>query len=180
MPERPRSGEFAPFFQAYIDRVPDGDVIETLERQGEATAAWFARIDEATGSVAYAPGKWTVRRVLQHITDGERVFAYRSLCVARGEELSLPGFDEDRYAANDGSEDRRLHDIAAEFAVVRAATLALFRGFDGAAWARRGTANGQPLAVRAVPWIIAGHELHHLAVLRDRYRVVDADGRRRQ
>lgn len=176
MHERPLPGEFAPFFQAYLDRVPDGDVLATLERQGTATRALCARLDDAAGAFAYAPGKWTVRRVLQHMTDGERVFAYRALCIARGEQTSLPGFDEDRYAANDGSDGRRLGDIAAEFGSVRTATLSLFAGFDAAAWARRGTANGRPVSVRAVPWIIAGHELHHLAVLRERYGVGGPDG----
>lgn len=172
---RPRPDEYAPHFQSYVDRVPDGDVLATLERQGSTTAALFAGVGEARAGYQYAPGKWAVRRVLQHVVDGERLFAYRALCLARGETASLPGFDEDLYAANDGSSGRRLADITAEFVVVRAATLALFRGFDAAAWARRGTANGRPASVASLPWITAGHELHHLAVLRERYGISSPD-----
>jgi DinB superfamily len=166
---RPTRDEYASSFQAYVERVPDGDVLQHLQVQGERTRASFAKLDEAKGRFQYAPGKWTVKRLLQHVTDGERMFCYRALCIARGEQVSLPAFDENSYAANDGSDARRLHDVVAEFASVRAATLTLFGGFDAAAWQRRGTANGQPVSVRALPWITAGHELHHLAVLRERY-----------
>jgi hypothetical protein len=169
--QRPDPSEYASFFQGYIDRVPDGDVLQHLERQGRATCALLAPIGEAKGAYAYAPGKWTVKRLLQHIVDGERMFAYRALCIARGEQASLPGFDENLYAANDGSDGRLLSDVIAEFAAVRVATILLFRGFDGVAWTRRGTANGRPASVRSLLWIAAGHELHHLAVLRERYAI---------
>jgi hypothetical protein len=112
-----------------------------------------------------------VKRLVQHVVDGERLFAYRALCIARGDQQSLPGFDEDAYAANDGSDGRNLTDVIAEFAAVRVATILLFRGFDGLAWTRRGTANGKPASARSLPWVIAGHELHHLGVLRERYGV---------
>jgi hypothetical protein len=168
---RPDPAEYASPFQTYVDRVPEGDVFVHLERQGRATAALLAGIGEAKGAWAYAPGKWTVKRLLQHVVDGERLFAYRALCIARGEPGSLPGFDENLYAANDGSDGRRLGDVIAEFASVRVATLLLFRGFDAVAWTRRGIANGHPASARSLPWIVAGHELHHLAVLRERYGV---------
>jgi hypothetical protein len=170
--QRPASDEYASSFQPYIDRVPDGDVLARLERQGVESQALFAAMSEQQGAFAYAPGKWSVKRLLQHIADGERMFAYRALCIARGETTSLPPFDENAYAANDGSDSRRLADVAAELASVRAATLTLFRGFDARAWSRRGIANGKPASVRSLPWIVAGHELHHLAVLRERYGVV--------
>jgi hypothetical protein len=169
--QRPDPSGYAPSFQAYVDRVPDGDVLVHLERQCRASCALLAGVGEAKGSYAYASGKWTVKRVVQHIVDGERLFCYRALCIARGETRSLPPFDEDLYAANDGSDGRLLADAIAEFAAVRVATILLFRSLDGAAWLRVGTANGQPAAVRALPWVIAGHELHHLAVLRERYAV---------
>jgi hypothetical protein len=169
--QRPQPTDHPASFQPYVDRVPDGDVLVHLERQGVATATLLATIDEARGAFAYAPGKWSVRRVLQHVVDGERMFGYRALCIARGETGNLPPFDEDLYAEHDGSDGRLLADIAAEFVVVRRSTLLLFSGFDGAAWQRRGTANGKPVAVRSLPWLIAGHELHHLAVLRERYGV---------
>ena len=169
--QRPGPGDHASFFQAYVDRVPDGDVIAHLERQGRATCERLAGIGEAKGAFAYAPGKWTTKRVLQHITDGERLFCYRAMCIARGDTGSLPSFDENLYAANDGSDGRLLADCIAEFAAVRVATILMFRGFDGAAWTRRGVANGHPTAARSLLWIVAGHELHHLAVLRERYGI---------
>jgi hypothetical protein len=168
---RPASDEYASAFQAYVGRVPDGDVQEQLRAQGERSRVLFAGIGEAKGGFRYAPGKWTVKRVLQHVTDGERLFCYRALCIARGEQGSLPGFDENLYAEQDGSDARRLTDIVSEFASVREATLTLFAGFDEATRQRRGTANGNPVSVRALAWIIAGHELHHLAVLRERYGI---------
>jgi hypothetical protein len=169
--QRPAPGEFAPHFQSYVDRVPDGDVLRHLERQGALTAALLAAVPEQKESLRYQPGKWTVKQVVQHVCDGERLFAYRALCIARGEKASLPGFDEDLYSSNDGSDGRRLADIAAELAAVRAATLGLFRGFGAPAWVRTGVANGKPASARSLPWILAGHELHHLAVLRERYGI---------
>ena len=171
MLQRPENDEYASSFHGYVERVPDGDVLLHLRTQGERTRAMFARVDEAKGAFQYAPGKWTVKRLLQHVTDGERLFCYRALCLARGEGNPLPGFDENLYAGNDGSDARRLHDVVAEFASVRKATLTLFLGFDAAAWRRRGVANGNPVSARALPWIVAGHELHHLAVLRERYGI---------
>jgi hypothetical protein len=168
---RPDPSGYAPQFQVYIDRVPDGDVLAHLERQGRATCALLAGVGEAKGAFAYAAGKWTVKRLLQHVVDGERLFCYRALCIARGETLSLPPFDENFYAQNDGSDGRLLSDVIAEFAAVRVASILLFRGLDGAAWQRTGLANSKPTAVRAMPWVLAGHELHHLAVLRERYGV---------
>lgn len=169
--QRPAADEHAESFRSYIDRVPDGDVVATLERRGVELRRTFAGVDEPRGAFAYAPGKWTVRRVLQHVVDGERLFAYRAMCIARGETASLPGFDEDLYASNDGSDERRLADIVDEFTAVRAATIALFRGLAASAWQRRGIANGKPASVRALAWITAGHELHHAAVLAERYGI---------
>jgi hypothetical protein len=169
--QRPSPDESAPFYHGYIARVPDGCVLEHLRRQGERTASLLASLDEARGAHRYADGKWTVKRLVQHVVDGERLFCCRALCIARGETGPLPGFDENVYAAHDGTDARRLADVAAEYASVRAATRTLFAGFDIAAWQRRGVANGKPVGVRALAWITVGHELHHLAVLRERYGV---------
>ncbi len=171
MQQRPGPDEFASFFQGYIDRVPAGDVLQHLRAQGERTAAVLARVDETKGMFRYAPGKWTVKRLVQHTVDGERLFGYRAMCIARGEQTSLPAFDENAYAEHDGSDSRSLASIAAEYASVRAATLTLFAGFEPAAWDRRGTANGKAISVGALVWITAGHELHHLTVLRERYGI---------
>lgn len=168
---RPGPDEYAPMFQAYIERVPDGDILAILRQQGERSQDFFGGLTEEQGDHAYAAGKWSVKRLLQHLADGERLFCYRAMCIARGDTTPLPGFDEVAYAEHDGSDTRPLTDIVGDFAAVRAATLTLFEGFDADAWARRGVANGSPISVRALPWLIAGHELHHLAVLRDRYQL---------
>ncbi|MFO1076436.1 MAG: DinB family protein [Planctomycetota bacterium] len=167
--QRPGPGELAPFYQRYVDLVPNGDVLAHLRDQGERSRALLAALPAARAEFAYAPDKWTIKRLWQHVVDGERVFAYRALCIARGETGPLPGFEEDVYAANDGTDARGLLAIVDDYAAVRAATCTLFAGFEGAAWVRRGVANQNPVSVRALAWMIAGHELHHLAVLRERY-----------
>ena len=171
MLQRPGPDEFAPFYQGYIEKVPAGDVLEHLRRQGERTGALLAAIPEAKGLFAYAPGKWTVKRLVQHLVDGERLFCYRAMCIARGEQGSLPGFDENAYADQDGSDARPLAQIVAEYATVRAATLTLYAGMTDAVSQRRGTANGKSVSVRALLWMTAGHELHHLTILRERYGI---------
>lgn len=169
--QRPGPDEYSPFFQGYVDRVPPGDALVHLRAQGERTLRLLRGLTEAQGAFAYAPGKWTVKRLVQHVIDGERLFGYRAMCIARGEAGNLPGFDEDAYAANDGSDARPVAALAGEYAAVRAATVELYAGFDAAAAARRGVANGKPIGVRALLWITAGHELHHLSVLRERYGI---------
>ena len=171
MLERPSVDDCAAEFQGYVARVPDGDVLQHLRAQGERTRALLTRLDEAKGAFRYAPDKWTVKRLLLHVSDGERLFGYRAMCIARGERTPLPAFDENLYADHDGSDARMLHSIVAELASVRAATLTLFGGIDALGWQRRGIANDKPVVARAMPWLIAGHELHHLAVLRERYGV---------
>ena len=169
--QKPAADEYGSWFQGYVARVPDDELLPRLRTQGEETCALLGGLDEARGMFRYADGKWTVKRVLQHVVDGERMFTYRALCIARGEQQALPGFDENAYAVLDGSDARSLTSIVAEFAAVRAATVALFAGLEDAAWRRRGIANGNPFTVRALAWITAGHELHHRAVLRERYGV---------
>lgn len=169
--QRPGADEYSPFFQGYVDRVTAGDPLAHLAEQGVRTERLLRGLDEARGGFAYAPGKWTVKRLVQHVIDGERLFGYRAMCIARGESASLPGFDENAYAANDGSDERSVASLADEYAAVRRATVTLFGGFSPLAWARRGTANQKPISVRALLWITAGHELHHLAVLGERYGI---------
>ncbi len=168
---RPAADEYDAWFSGYVARVPGDDPLLALRSGGARTAALLAGIDEARGASRYAPGKWSVKQVLQHVVDGERLFAYRALCIARGDAQDLPGFDENAYAAQDGSDGRTVASIAAEFAAVRAATLPLFESFAPSIWDRRGRANGRSVTVRGLAWIAAGHELHHLEVLRQRYGV---------
>lgn len=165
----PDPSEYAPFYAGYVSRVPDGDVVALLETQMTETAAFLAGLTEAQGEHRYAPGKWSVKEVVGHICDAERVFSYRILRFARGDTTPLPGFDENLWVPQAGCDRRSLADLAAELRSVRGATLALVRSLDAAAVARGGTASSHPITVRALIYIAAGHEGHHLAILRERY-----------
>ncbi|HEV2718405.1 MAG TPA: DinB family protein [Thermoanaerobaculia bacterium] len=168
----PEPAEYAPFYAGYVGNVTEDDVVGALERQAAETAALLARIDEEKASYRYAPEKWSVKEVVGHFTDGEVVFAYRALAIARGDQSSLPGFDENDYMRNSNFDQRPMRDIAAAYSAARASTVALFRGFSDEAWQRRGTANKAGVSVRALAHIVLGHERHHLRVLRERYGVV--------
>jgi hypothetical protein len=167
--DRPDPSEYAPDYAGYIAGVPDGDLLSTLERQLRESRAALAGLPEVRGDFAYAPGKWTVKEVLGHVADAERVFAYRALSFARGERAALPGFDEKAWTPASGAATRTVRDLLEELGAVRASTLALLRHLPAEAPLRRGTANGREVTVRALAWIIAGHERHHLRVLRERY-----------
>ena len=170
------AGDHLPYYYTYINNVGEHeDVVAVLADLRQSTAALLASISEAQASHRYAPGKWSVREVIAHVADSERVFAYRLLSIARGETTPLPGFDENKWAEVSNAETRPLPDVAAEFAAVRDSTLALVRSLDAAGWERRGTANGVGVAARSLPYIIAGHERHHLGVLRERYGVAKSE-----
>lgn len=164
----PAPDEHVPYYGKYIALVGP-DSLAALEAQARSTAALLAATPESKGSHRYAEGKWSVKEVIGHLADGERVFAYRALRIARADTTELPGFEENDYVPAGKFDRRTLADIAAEFAAVRAATLALVRTFDEEALARRGSANQSPVSVRALVAIIAGHELHHVKLLRARY-----------
>ena len=171
MSSRPQPDEYAGFFSRYIDGVPDGDIVAILESQGNATQKLLASIGEEKGSYRYAPEKWSIRQVVGHITDAERVFAYRLMAIARGEKQSLPGFEENDYVDNGNFDAHSLSELVEGFATTRRATLALVRSLDDEAWQRRGVANNNPISARAIAWVTAGHERHHLNVLRERYGI---------
>lgn len=167
---RPEPGEYADYASADIAAVPGDDAIVALVQLQEQTTALFRALAEpADRGFAYAPGKWPLKTVLGHLIDDERIFVYRLLCVARGEDHELPGFDEKLYAHNAESEHRSLESLLAEYSVVRAATLALLRGLPSAAWHRCGRVNGYACSVRGLAFHIAGHELHHHRIVRERY-----------
>ena len=167
--ERPGADEYREFYAGYVARVPAGDIVEHLRRQLDGTLALVAGLPPAGADHAYAPGKWTVKQVIGHLSDSERVLSARAVCFARGEAAPLPPFDEDAYVAIAGFERRALDSLIEELRAVRGATVALFDGLSAEAWTRRGTASGHPITVRALAWIIAGHELHHRAILEERY-----------
>ena len=167
--DRPDPSEYAPFYAGYIAGVPDGDLVAMLERQVEDTAALMAPLPETRGDFAYAPGKWTIKELLCHMVDAERVFSYRALRIGRGDPTPLAAFDEKAWAPNSGAGARTSADLVAELRTVRAATLALLRHLPAEAPTRKGTASGKEISVRALAWIIAGHERHHQRILRERY-----------
>ena len=166
---RPASGEYDPYFDRYIRLAPKGDIIVQLEAQFGETARLLDRVPAKRGSFRYAPGKWTLTEVIGHVADTERVFAYRALRFSRNDRTPLPGFEQDDFVAQGAFGARTLAAVTAELAAVRAATIALFKGLTPEQLLRRGIANNVEMSVRAVPYLLAGHELHHVAVIRERY-----------
>ena len=166
----PDASEYAPFYAGYVARVTEEPLV-ALESEARAMSGLLAGVTEAQAGHRYAAGKWTVRDVILHMADAERIMAYRALRIARGDQTSLPGFDENAYAVVAGAEGRALSDLVAELATVRAATLALFQGFDAEAWRRQGFANNVPVSVRALAHVIVGHQRHHAEGLRTRYGI---------
>lgn len=168
-PTRPQRSEYPGYYYGYVDRIGQGNILDLLSAQRETTLNVFASIDERRAERAYAPGKWTIKEVVGHMVDVERVFAYRALCFARRETAPQPGFDQDAYVRAADFNRRSLNDITQEFSQTRDASLGLFRGFQEEVWLQAGVANGAEFTVRSIAYIIAGHELHHLAVIRERY-----------
>jgi len=169
---RPAADEFAPFYASYVARVADDeDVLAALTNQLHEILARLAEIPESQGEHRYAPGKWSIKEVVGHLADSERIFAYRALRFARGDRTALPGFDENEYVPAMAAAARTLADHIAEWGDVRRATLSLFRHLPADAWQRRGPASGKPVSVRALAYIIAGHVRHHVEVLETRYGV---------
>lgn len=167
--QRPAVGEYAPFYAGYIDGVPEGDIVEILERQGQELAALLRSVSGDRGGYRYAPDKWTVKEVVGHIIDAERIFSYRALRIARGDATPLPSFDQDGYVQRGGFGRRTVADLAAEFAAVRAATVALFSAMTDEESRRVGTASNASVTARGLAYITAGHERHHARILRERY-----------
>ena len=165
---RPEPGEFAPYTVEYFNLVPD-DVLDHMSSCLESTVEFFERIPEVVLSEPHRPGEWTVKQILQHISDDERIYAYRALRFARNDPTELPSFDQDVVAANSEANTRPLSSLLAEFVTVRSATLSLFDGLPEIALSRVGIANGAPMSVRAAAFHIAGHEAHHLDSIRANY-----------
>lgn len=167
--QRPQAGEYAAFYAGYVALVPDGDIVAILATQLEDTLAMLRQVNEQQAGFRYAEGKWSIREVVGHIADAERVFAYRALRFARRDATPLPGFDENAWVEQAGADRRPLASLIAELAAVRAATVSLFASLAPESWTLSGTANGKEISVRALAWIAAGHELHHRAILNERY-----------
>jgi hypothetical protein len=170
---RPSPDEYAPYFQTYLDKVPAGvdDIMAHLKRRGLIWLTLLRGMDDAQAEYRYAADKWSVKEMVGHLIDTERVFAFRSLWIARGAPEDQPGMDENLWGRTAGAHARPLAGLWREQHVCRTDHVYLFRSFDAEAVGRQGTADGKVLSVRAVPWIIAGHEKHHLDVLKERYGI---------
>jgi hypothetical protein len=166
---RPDATEYAPYYGRYIDQVPEGDVLEILEAQLGETVETLTAVPAERGTYRYAPEKWSLNQVMGHLCDTERVFAHRALWFSRADHQPLPGMEQDDYVAAANFDSRTPADLSAEFRAIRQATLALFRSMSGEMLARRGVASEVEFSVRSIPFILAGHERHHLEVLKERY-----------
>jgi hypothetical protein len=166
IPGRPEATEYAPHAGAYVELVPGEDVLSVLETEIGKTLALFETLDPG---ISYAPGKWTVKQMVQHMIDTERIFAYRALRVARNDQTPLPGFEQDDYVANGPVDHLTYKDMLDEFGIVRQCSLALYRSLPLEAWMRRGTVSERSVTVRGLIFTSAGHELYHVKLVRDKY-----------
>ncbi|MBM3820162.1 MAG: DinB family protein [Acidimicrobiia bacterium] len=169
---RPQSDEFAPYYGKYINDVaPIEDAVGVLTVQSNRLVRQLAALSDAQANFRYAEGKWSVKEVLGHVSDAERIFAYRLLRIARGDGTPMPGFDENEYVPAGKFDARAMADVLEEWIAVRTATTALVRGIPSEAWTRRGVANGQPVSARAILYIMLGHIDHHATMLEERYGI---------
>jgi len=167
--ERPKPGEYDPYYDRYISLIPGNDIIATFANQIPKTVALLSTRTEQDGDLRYAPGKWSVKEALGHMIDTERIMSYRALRIARNDHTPIEGFEQDDYVREGPHSGILLADLVEEFKTVRAATLAFFRNLGPADWSRRGTANTKEITVRALAFVIAGHEVHHRQILEERY-----------
>lgn len=166
---RPNESEYAPYYQGYIDQVSESEILPVLRSQMDEMDVLLGQVTAEQETYRYAEGKWSVREIVGHLIDGERVFGYRLFCIARGEKQSLPGFDQDEYMLTATYHQIELEDLLSELRLIRLGNLAMLRTLDEAAWSRIGTANENQISVRALAFIMAGHLRHHMNVLRERY-----------
>jgi hypothetical protein len=166
---RPEPGEYAPYYDRYISLVQGTDILGTLDAQRRQMVLLLSGRDEKDGDFRYAPNKWNAKEVLGHVCDTERIFAYRALRIARGDQTPLAGFEQDDYVRNGPFAGAPIGEMVEDYIAVRRATLTLLRNLDEAAWTRRGVANKNEVSVRALGYIIAGHEVHHRRILEEKY-----------
>jgi hypothetical protein len=169
MSNRPVSSEYQPYYEKYISLVPDADILQTLAAVREDTLRVLTAVSAEKSLHRYADGKWSIRECYTHLTDTERIFSYRALRFARADQTALAGFEQDNYVGPSGANSCPWPDIVEEYRAVRAATIALFANLPSDAWTRTGVASGNPISVRAIAHIIAGHDLHHRTLLQERY-----------
>ncbi|MBC5773541.1 DinB family protein [Pontibacter sp. KCTC 32443] len=167
---RPQASEYPAYYHVYIDQLPEqGEVLDILEEQAKDLRQLLHNLDDTRAEEAYAEGKWSIKELFQHMLDSERIFAYRALCIARGEQASLPGFDENGYAENSNADNRKLTDMLEEYELVRKSNLYLFRSFTNEMLDNVGIANSKEITLRGIIHVIAAHERHHMNILKSRY-----------
>src|SRR6478672_12961121 len=166
---RPQPAEFDPYYQKYISLVPEEEILPALQNQLQELSSLFKVLPEERGSFAYAEGKWTIKEVLSHLIDGERMFAYRALRIARGDKTPIEGFEQDGYIENSHANHRTIGELTEEFTLLRKANLMFFENLEDEDWVRIGTANDVEISVRSLAWIMVGHVRHHVAILKERY-----------
>jgi hypothetical protein len=166
---RPDASEHSPYYSRYVALVPDGDILAVLRRDRDEWQSLIAELSEAKGSHRYAEDKWSIRQVIGHVSDTERVFSYRAFRIARGDRTPLASFDQDEYVKTADSDRRTLSSLSSELLAVRESTLSLLTALPDEAWTRTGTASDNAVSVRALAYITAGHAQHHLKILREQY-----------
>lgn len=169
MIRKPETSEYNPFYQTYVGKIESDDMLAILRHQLSSISTFFGELSEAQGETRYAPGKWSIKEVLNHINDIERIFSYRAMCIARGEAQSLPGMDQDIYQINSGANRRTLASLVEEFEAIRKATLCLFEHMNEEDGLKVGEASGSKISVRALAALIAGHAEHHKQVTQEKY-----------
>ena len=169
MLSRPAANEYFEYYGTYISLVPDGDVRDILRSQLSETIAVLSGVTDAKANQAYGPGKWTLKEAVLHMSDAERVFGYRMLRIARGDMTPLPGFDQNSWVPHSCANDRTMSSLLMEFAAIRGSTLALVDSISPEGWLRKGNASGHDVSARALAYIAAGHERHHMRIFRERY-----------
>jgi hypothetical protein len=168
---RPAATEYALDYQGYIDQISETEILQVLRSQMDDLDVLMDRVAPENETYRYAPDKWSIREMVGHLIDGERVFGFRAFCIARGEQQNLPGFDQDEYLATAPYNNIELEDLLSELRLIRLGNIAMFRTLDEQSWDRTGTANANQISVRAIAFIMAGHVRHHMKVLRERYLV---------
>ena len=167
--KRPQTTDYAPYFAKYVMLVPDGDFLETLEAQLGALQRVLEPLTDKQGDFRYEPDKWSIKELLGHINDAERIFSYRLLRIARGDQTPLPGFEQDDYVKTANCSDQKLSGLLEEFISVRRATITLVRSLETASWLRRGISSNAPITALALGFVLVGHVTHHQKILEQRY-----------
>lgn len=169
MQNRPEAGEYAPYYSTYVNLVPEGDIIHILNEQIDDTKKLLNEMTNKQALFKYGPDKWSIKEVIGHITDTERIMGYRLLCIARGETVSLPGYDDQEYVKNASFNKHAIQDLLEDFQIARKSTVQLLKRLESDEWLRKGSANNSQVTVRAIAYIIAGHERHHRQIIKERY-----------